>query len=333
MRYVRIAELRPSIGSENNGDHIIQHYISRIMEELFPDRMAIAFPTRSWLSDENMANLARSEYAFVCGTNLLTSHMEKKPRQWCLNPLNVKNMNAVLLGVGWWQYQEEPDLYTKWLLKNALHNDILHSVRDSYTEKKLRSIGITNVLNTACPTMWNLTEEHCAKIPHEKAKTVVTTLTNYNKNMDKDAQLLQCLRESYETVYVWLQAIEDYDYLKDLNWLDKVSVIPPILSEYEKILCTDVDYVGTRLHGGIHALNYGKRSLILAVDNRAKEIAKDTNLPVVDREIEMDQLQGYIERERETYIMLPEKSILEWMKQFKNSRGGVTPLVDAAHGR
>lgn len=322
MNYIRVAELRPSIGSENIGDHIIQQYIDRIMAELFPSRMTISFPTRSWLSSENKAYLEHSKYAFVCGTNLLTSHMERKPRQWCLNPLDAKKMKAILLGVGWWQYQDDPDIYTQWLLKNILCGDHIHSVRDSYTEKKLRSIGITNVLNTACPTMWNLTEEHCAKIPHEKAKAVVTTLTNYNKNMEKDAKLLQCLSESYETVYVWLQAIEDYDYLKNLNWLDKVSVIPPTLSVYEEILRTDVDYVGTRLHGGIHALNYGKRSLILAVDNRAKEIAKDTGLPVVAREIEMEQLRKYIEEERETIIMLPMENINAWKEQFRILGGG-----------
>lgn len=46
----------------------------------------------------------------------------------------------------------------------------------------------------------------------------------------------------------------------------------------------DIDYVGTRLHGKIRVLNREKRAIILAVDNRAIEIANDTALPVVRRE-------------------------------------------------
>lgn len=316
MKYVRIAELRPSIGSENIGDHIIQHYIDAILDELFPERMSIIFSTRSLLTNTNQYYIDQSEVAFICGTNLLSSHMMRQPRQWCIAPLSKGKIAPVLLGVGWWQYQEAPDFYTKWLLRNILNKKYMHSVRDSYTEEKLKNIGITNVLNTACPTMWGLSEEHSAKIPTGKAKAVVTTLTNYNKNKEYDISLLNCLTDLYDKVYVWLQAIEDWEYLKDLGYAEKVSVIPATLKAYEKVLLEDIDYIGTRLHGGIHALNYGKRSLILAVDNRAKEIAKDTNLPVVDREIEIGQLKDYIQMERKTEIVLPKKNIAEWKRQF-----------------
>ena len=46
---------------------------------------------------------------------------------------------------------------------------------------------------------------------------------------------------------------------------------------------TEFDYVGTRLHAGILALNYRKRTLIIAVDNRAAEMKTDINLPVIAR--------------------------------------------------
>ena len=36
---------------------------------------------------------------------------------------------------------------------------------------------------------------------------------------------------------------------------------------------TECDYIGTRLHGGIRALQHGRRSLILSVDNRAVVLA------------------------------------------------------------
>ena len=66
-----------------------------------------------------------------------------------------------------------------------LDSTYLHSVRDSYTEKKLKQIGIDNVINTSCPTMWRLTEEFCSHIPCKKQDTVVTTITDYRKNIER----------------------------------------------------------------------------------------------------------------------------------------------------
>ena len=77
----------------------------------------------------------------------------------------------------------------------------------------LNKIGIKNVVNTACPTMWRLNEEHCSSIPKEKADRVITTLTNYNRDLDNDKILLDMLLENYKEVYIWIQAIEDYEYL------------------------------------------------------------------------------------------------------------------------
>lgn len=88
----------------------------------------------------------------------------------------------------------------------------------------------------------------------------------------------------YREVYVWLQAVEDYACLRqmDARVTQNLHLIQPNLRDYTALLASGgIDYVGTRLHGGIHAMNMGCRSLILAVDNRASEIAKDTNLPVL----------------------------------------------------
>ena len=53
-------------------------------------------------------------------------------------------------------------------------------------------MGIQNVLNTGCPTMWRLTPEYCATIPTQKAKNVVFTLSGQPKyqNMKCDQQLI-----------------------------------------------------------------------------------------------------------------------------------------------
>ena len=51
-----------------------------------------------------------------------------------------------------------------------------------------------------------------------------------------------------------MQAIEDYEQLRRMGYEDKVHIIPPTLKAYNSVLenLDAVDYIGTRLHGGIH---------------------------------------------------------------------------------
>ena len=54
--------------------------------------------------------------------------------------------------------------------------------------------------------------------------------------------------------------------------------------------------VGTRLHAGIRALQKGNQALILSVDNRATEINKDINIPVISR-FDLAQIEIALSRE------------------------------------
>lgn len=63
-------------------------------------------------------------------------------------------------------------------------------------------------------------------------------------------------------------------------------------------------------------LNNGKRSLIIAVDNRAKEISKDTNLPVIGREEVKEKLESMINNTWRMEINLPVENIRRWKAQF-----------------
>lgn len=342
-KYKKITRLAPSISSENNGDFIIMDCCDRIISELFHNPFVVMLPTRERLSHLGCLQIASSDFSILCGTNILSSHI-RQYSQWNINfkdalrlatcdiskrkllkdpagelRKHYKKNKIILLGVGWWQYQNKPDLYTTMLLRMMLSPNALHSVRDNYTAQKLKECGIQNVVNTACPTMWNLTEEHCKKIPTHKAKTVVTTFTNYNINHSSDTQLVDMLLTHYENVYIWLQAIEDYNQLSKYPFADKVKIIPPTLKAYDEFLMeTETDYVGTRLHGGIRALNAGKRTVILAVDNRATEIAKDTNLPVLNRNESISKIEQKLLSPFETKINLPVENIQRWKQQFYN---------------
>lgn len=338
--YKKIAKLSPAISSYNLGDYIIDDYCNDILRELFGNAFFVNIPTHEHLSELGCTHIASADHSIVCGTNLLTSHMQKY-RQWNINYKDAmrlwlidvpkkkyldkdflmshyKKNKVLLLGAGWWQYQDRPDHYTQKILKMILSENGIHSVRDSYTEKMLKSIGITNVVNTGCPTMWRLTESYCKRIPKEKSENVVTTLTHYNVNNRYDQMMIEILLQNYRNVYIWLQAIEDYDLIRNSKYFGKVKIIAPTLKSYDDFLdSTQTDYVGTRLHGGIRALNKKHRAIIIGVDNRAAEISSDTNLPVIKREEIDSKLDSKINEKFATEIHLPIANIDKWKAQFK----------------
>ena len=60
----------------------------------------------------------------------------------------------------------------------------------------------------------------------------------------------------------------------------------------------------------------GKRSLILAVDNRATEVAENCNLPVVKRSA-TQKIEEWIFGTQPTSIRLPGQAIVAWKAQFR----------------
>ena len=74
-------------------------------------------------------------------------------------------------------------------------------------------------------------------------------------------------------------------YFKTLKKTNEIEIINPHLSDYDNFLKKhEVDFIGTRLHGGIRALQHKRRSIIIGIDNRATELNRDFNLPVVNQE-------------------------------------------------
>ena len=315
----KIVVFNTAENTDNLGDFIIMQYCKEYLWQLFKCNY-INISTHKVPSPKEEEVVKETKYKFVCGTNLMTSHIEEW-WNWRLPDGFRKKMNyrnVILLGVGWWGYQDECSDYSKLIYRSLLNPCILHSVRDHYTEKKLRAAGIKNVINTGCPTMWNLTPEFCTEIPCRKAENVITTLTDYRQDVKNDNIMLQILSENYTNIYLWLQGRQDEQYLKMLDLPFNVIIIPRDLEAYERRLIQgNVDYVGTRLHAGIFALNHKVRSIIVAVDNRAIEIAKDTNLPIVRRERIADELYKKINAVDHTVIKIPLENIKKFKDQFK----------------
>lgn len=306
-----------SLNSYNNGDYIIMDYCKQQIEETELPKEFFRVSTHAEPSKTEMKQMSKIKTKIVCGTNLLWGEMERY-YEWVL-PSNLSGYkNMILMGVGWQHYQDKTSKYSKRFYKTLLRKDIIHSVRDEYTKEKLNEIGINNVINTGCPTMWKLTMEHCKQIPKQKASEVITTITDYRQDEDNDKAMLEILRRNYEKVHIWLQGNWDRKYLNRIVNLDDYELIEGELYKYDKLLeSKDIDYVGTRLHAGIRALNKKKRSIVVVVDNRAREIAKDTNLIVVERQDVNKGLENLVNSEFETKIQLPTEAIEMWKSQFK----------------
>ena len=309
-----------AISTDNMGDYIIMHYCSGILNEIMDDAEFIDISTHTVPSEEQGKKVKRSKYKFVCGTNLLTSHIEEW-WNWRL-PDGYKGKmdyrNVILFGVGWGSYQDKCSDYSKLIYRLLLNPCVLHSVRDQYTEKKFKEIGINNVINTGCPTMWNLTPQFCSTIPTNKSRNVIATITDYRRDEVQDTLMFEILQKCYQNIYVWIQGKKDEEYIASLQLSEKVILIPRSLEAYENILKRgNIDYVGTRLHAGIYALNFRIRSIIIAVDNRAIEIAKDTNLPIVLREDIQRNLEKVIKSSFSTKVKINLENINRFKRQFK----------------
>lgn len=312
--------LDPSISSSNIGDSIIRERVRWALDGLVP--IGAELPTQTALTRAQRQVARSSDLAIVGGTNLLSSNMPWY-RQWKLDLASVRALSGkvVLLGVGWWQYQGEPNAYTSWVLGQVLSRDHIHSVRDEYTRARLERLGF-DVRNTACPTMWNLTEVSAGTTG--RPGTAVVTLTDYNRDPREDQWLIDAARSRYDRVVVWPQSIRDAHYAEQLT--GDFTIAPPTLAAYDALLADrGVDYVGTRLHGGIRAFDSGAWGLIVAVDNRAIEIGRDTALPVHPRG-DRAAIERRLDERATQPITLPAAAIAQWREQWR-AQFAPTPAV------
>ncbi|SFB99592.1 Polysaccharide pyruvyl transferase [Parapedobacter composti] len=305
-----------SIATTNLGDHIIMDAVKQIVNELFVDDFVINIPTHFSIHPKDLPKLRKYQLGIVGGTNLLKNDTLLNS-QWKvgLKDLIVLRHKAVLLGVGWWQYQEKPvSAYSRMMYRNLLSTRYNHAVRDNYTLHKLNNIGIKNVINTGCPTVWELNEPHCSQINPKKRDKVVTTVTDYMRDPERDRRMLEILKKHYQDVYVWIQGAKDQAYIESLA--PDIRYLPPKLSAFDTFLEQEpCEYVGTRLHAGIRALQKKRKAIIIGIDNRAIEMRNDIGLNVLERQY-IDRLEEKIHEETSTKLHLDTAAIQRWKAQF-----------------
>jgi hypothetical protein len=319
-----ITVIDTSISTDNLGDEIIMDAVNEVVDELFPRAYVYRVPSHDRLSDRAHKFIAASRVTLIGGTNLLSSKIDGHTL-WRLRWRDTRYLrNAVCLGVGWNDYMAGPTRLTRMLLRQVLSDEHAHSVRDSYTARHLATTGRRSQM-TSCVTLWSLTPERCRTIPQAKAPDAVFTLTAWRPDPAADRAFIETLRRHYRRLFFFPQMRDDLAYLESFGF-DGIRLIQPAVKAYTRFLDDEeVDVVGTRLHGGIRALQRGRRALVLGIDNRGTEIAKDTNLPVVPRD-DAAAIARWIEAPAPTDIRLPHAAISAWKEQF----GGSARLAPAA---
>ncbi len=310
-----------TVGSPNMGDQIISRAIRREIRGIFGEGSEIvAISSHHYPSADDILRLRDVDVNLVGGSNLLWFRWWG-PASW---KIGIRGLlfyrNLVLLGVGWGSYHLEPNAYGRWVCSRILSPRMIHSVRDDFTMRKVSAgLRVNNVVNTACPTMWQLTEETMASVPRLRGNRCIFALTDYAKDPVLDGELISNLQRIYGTrLLCWPQGAGDEAYVRSLGYSG--AMIKRSLSELLQVLKneTSIDYVGTRLHAGILCLEHGVRSLIVRIDNRAAEIARDTGLPSIDRG-NWAELVKWAEQGGPTVLSLPWPAIAQWRTQFSGS--------------
>lgn len=318
----KVVLYEPSIGSDNIGDQIIVDGVKKALQNYLNDAFIIELPTHTPINWRYLHHLERTpaDLKIVCGSNIVVNKLNTflHLRQWNVPMASVQLIGKfVFMGVGAQRYNQKISAYTRWAYKGMMRADFVHSVRDSYTEKIMKNASIKNVINTGCPTTWMFTEEFCKTIPTEKCEnTCVFTLTDYRVNIERDHFMIETIKRNYRNVYFWPQGNGDWQYFKSLPETDGIKVIHPSLQGYDQFLeNAETDYIGTRLHGGIRALQKRHRTLIIGIDNRASELHKDFGMPVL-YEKDINNLESAINSGFSTDIKLPRENIKRFLDQF-----------------
>ncbi|MDQ0859288.1 polysaccharide pyruvyl transferase family protein [Bacillus sp. V2I10] len=314
--------LDTSVGSLNKGDDIIMKCVKKQLAVKTKNSYVLTLPTHTspfhWYqvarNSYRVQVYSNSKYKFVGGSNLLTMDMLTHFPQWNINIFNSKPLKgSILVGVGAGKGTKISG-YTKMLYRKILSHEYVHSVRDERTKKILEDIGF-KALNTGCATLWSLTPELCNEIPKTKSDSVIFTLTHHSQDTINDQLLIDTLNRNYKDIYFWIQDIKDLDYLNSLKNIKKVKIVPPTIEDYENVLSKDVDYIGTRLHGGIFAMRHKKRSIIISIDERASGMSESYNLNILDRK-DLTNLETMINSEIKTNVNVNFDVVNEWLNQF-----------------
>lgn len=308
-----IVLIDPGLKSTNLGDQIISDAVHREFVE--PLRRAgtevQTIPMHGRLGDESRARLRGADEVVVSGTNLLADHMRfRSPWQWPVRDIELTRGKLTAFGVGWWQYQTggvDP-LSARWL--RSLSSGRPWAVRDEYSSSRLAAARV-RALHTSCPTLWGVERQ----VLPSGERRVIATFTDYNQDPRADRRLIELLEARFDEVLYWPQGPGDERYLRSLV-AGEPRLIPATLAAFDaELRVPSTAYVGLRLHGGIRAMQFGVPTLILSIDNRAREIARSVGLVAPSRHA-LGRVAALLELPHPVALDLPRAEIAAWRAQW-----------------
>jgi polysaccharide pyruvyl transferase WcaK-like protein len=308
---MKVVVVDPGMASSNLGDQIISDAINR--EFLVPLRRQASalevIPMHGGVTESSKQLLREADEVVVCGTNLLSDNMRfRSSWEWSKADIALARDKLTVFGAGWWQYQVggiDP-LTARWM--KTMSGGRTWGVRDKYSEQRLSSAGVSST-HLSCPTLWQVSTQ---ALPSAQRRVIVT-LTDYNQDPLADLRLLELLASRYELLF-WPQGPGDRAYIESLA--PDATFIEPTLAAFDaELIKPDTCYVGLRLHGGIRALQFGVPSLILSIDNRAREISKSVGLYAPSRN-DFRAIENALSGLDPINLNLPREDIRSWKKEW-----------------
>jgi len=279
--------------SFNLGDSIIGRHCQVIIRSLFPQHDLVKIPLHVPLSSADLRRIRQADFAFVGGSNVLKSRRGKDPRltvkpRW--RALFPPRLELILLGMGWATADAFVSPAQRLYYRSILSHTLRHSLRDASALANLQRIGFESALHTGCPTLWEL-KESSLNLKFDAARPdAVLTLAGHHPQRERDEALVRAVLEHTPgKIFFFAQHEEDAHCLRSLDAFKRNSahfeLLPPSIDAYLELLKSAgrLNYIGTRLHGGIEALNHGLPTLIVAIDHRAREMRRGSGLPVIER--------------------------------------------------
>lgn len=315
-----------AIGTSNLGDEIILQCLEEELAPFLGDSFIMRFGThvknfgwkRFLFGSQKISFSYEADYKIVMGTNLLSRDIKKTQAQWPIGRLDSwLYENCIMAGVGTTLSEGEITNYSRKIYNRILRKDFYHSVRDEESKRLLEKLGY-KVLNTGCPTLWKLTPEHCSQIPVNKADNVIFSLSGYKNQRSRpmDEALIDVLRKNYDNLIFWCQTSKDEEYLDKIEGTEDIPRIYSLKKFKDTLENGNVDYVGTRLHGGVYALQHKVRSIVIAIDHRARGFHETNNLCICERDEIPEKLSDLINSDIVTDIRLRQDDIDKFKAQF-----------------
>lgn len=319
MSFQRIHLLDTAVATDNIGDEIIVNACRAELSKVLRDAYVTTSSSHDGLGPRGRTHADTADLIFLLGTNALSA-TAAKPRtlaNWHVPKQDFAALRGkvILVGVGAKRSLDGVDTKQRQFLEYVLSSKFFHSVRDASALAILDAVSLQGI-NTTCPTLWGWNDVK-SRLPREKAADACFSLTSHKSDPHADRAMIDVLRKSYKHLWFWPQQRGDIPYLQSLDRIDGVSIIPPNLTSYDAFLSShSVDVIGTRLHGTIFGLTHGRRSIVVAIDHRAQEIAADTNLPTVRRSEIASRLSDLIETTWETDLQIDLSARDRFLGQF-----------------